>query len=351
VKEKACRLRIEPHALKSPFVFSRHALDRRRRNFSRPDSDGHRYLAGSQALDRPASSSSGGPALRRLRHAADYGLALEFTDVETTDGHVLKTIIATRATNMGAAERTRRMDERLRAKGIKRTGESRGTIILLHGRGGLKENMLTVAQRFIAADFRCIAYDARAHGESGGEFCTFGKKETDDLSRVLDFYEVNLKNRGESLGPVCAFGNSLGASVALQSLNRENRIVAVAAAAPFADLAEVVSHSGRKMVHPRLPQWLLDTSMRVGGWRADFDPFAISPLREVALSDKPLLLAHGTLDTVIPIDHSYRIRETSISTPLIWKEIPTAYHYNILAEGGDDLYQQIIEFFLSSVRS
>lgn len=282
---------------------------------------------------------------------SDFGLELEFADVETTDGHALKTILATRAPAMGPAERTRRMDERLRAKGIKRTGNPRGTIILLHGRGGLKENMLTVAQRFVAADFRCITFDARAHGESGGTFCTFGKKEIDDLSRVLDFYETHLSNNGESLGPVCAFGNSLGATIALLALNREKRIVAAAAAAPFADLTEVVTLSGRKMVHPKLPQWLMDASMRVGGWRADFDPFAISPLPEVALSTTPLLLAHGTLDTVIPIDHSHRIRDTSISTPLIWKEIPTAYHYNILAEGGDELYQQMLEFFVSSVRS
>lgn len=280
---------------------------------------------------------------------ADFGLALEFADVQTTDRKILKTILAHRAAEPGPAERTRRMDERLRAKGIERAENTRGTIVLLHGRGGLKENMLTVAQRFVAADFRCITYDARAHGESGGEFCTFGEKEIDDLSRVLDFYEARLMKRGETLGPVGAFGNSLGASVAILSLHREKRIVSSVAAAPFADLSETVIHSGRKMIHPRLPQWLLEASMHLGGWRAGFDPFAISPLGEIELTDKPLLLAHGTLDEVIPIDHSIRLREAAKCTPLIWKEIPNAYHYNILAEGGDDLYQQMVEFYLATV--
>lgn len=281
---------------------------------------------------------------------SDYGLELKFVDVETSDGIILKTILATRAEEIGVAERTRRMEERLRAKGIARSDTPPGTVVFLHGRGGLKENMLTVAQRFVAADFRCITYDARSHGESGGRFCTFGEKEIGDLSRVLDFYEKKLAENGESLGPVCAFGNSLGGAVAIQSLEREPRIVAAVAAAPFADLTEVVVHSGRKMIHPNLPRWFMGASMHLAGWRAGFDPFSISPLHSAANSEKPLLLAHGTLDEVIPIDHSHRLRDAAKCTPLVWKEIPTAYHYNILAEGGDELYQQMIEFCLASIR-
>ncbi len=282
---------------------------------------------------------------------ADFGLELEFADVETSDGHTLKTILANRAKEPGPAERTRRMAERLRANGVERAEGPRGTIVLLHGRGGLKENMLTVAQYIVAADFRCVTYDARAHGESGGKFCTFGKKEIDDLSRVLDFYETRLRERGDSLGPVGTFGSSLGASVAIQSLHRDERIVSTVAAAPFAELSETVIHSGRKMIHEKLPQWLVEASMHIGGWRADFDPFAISPLKEIGLSQKPLLLAHGTLDEVIPIEHSIRLRQAAKCNPIVWKEIPNAYHYNILAEGGDDLYQQIIEFFLATTRT
>tara|TARA_R110000850_G_scaffold264496_3_gene393598 strand:+ start:3730 stop:4713 length:984 start_codon:yes stop_codon:yes gene_type:complete len=282
-----------------------------------------------------------------LANPADFGLRIEALSVTMKDGVVLETILATRAPNPGRAEKTRRMSSRLERGGITPSPAPRGTIILLHGRGGRKEDMLSIAQRFVAADYRCIVYDARAHGKSQGRFCTFGVHEVIDLTSVLDYYSQHFETEGSTLGPVGAFGNSLGASIVLQSLTSESRIIAAVAVAPFAELPDIVVSSGRRKIHPQIPAWVIHSAMKLGGLRAGFDPFSIAPIQHTAQSATPIFLTHGTLDEVIPIDHSRRLAKATSASTMTWREIHSGYHYNILAEGGDDLYEEMIHFFLT----
>ena len=53
-------------------------------------------------------------------------------------------------------------------------GGTRGTIVVLHGVGDNRGASIGIAQRFTARGFDVIAYDSRAHGESGGAACTYG---------------------------------------------------------------------------------------------------------------------------------------------------------------------------------
>jgi alpha-beta hydrolase superfamily lysophospholipase len=281
-----------------------------------------------------------------LAAPAEFGLELEPIAVKLPDGVVLQTILATRADPMGFAEKTRHMESRLVEAGVIPPSGGRGTIVLLHGRGGLKENMLSVAQRFVAADFRCLVYDARAHGQSGGRFCTFGKKETEDLSFLLSNLESILSARGESAGPFGVFGNSLGAAVILQALSTNPKIEAAVTVAPFAELPEIVIRSSHRTIHPSLPEFLIRGPMKLGGWRAGFDPSSIVPSNAVAGVEVPIYLMHGMKDEVIPPSHSLRILDSLGSKEKVWREIPEGYHSNVLAEGGDDHYQEMIEFFI-----
>lgn len=280
-----------------------------------------------------------------LETPAEYGLALETHEATMADGVVLRSILATRSTAPGSAEKTARMEKRLAAAGVVPQAECRGTVILLHGRGGLKENLLSVAQRFVAARYRCIVYDARAHGTSEGKFCTFGTREKEDLKEMLQFYRVLIKERGEDFGQLCAFGNSLGAAVILQSLEDENGIDVVIASATFADLPPIIERSIDRKFHPLLPDWIRNQAIKRGGRIAGFDPFNIEPIRSVRVSTTPLFLIHGKRDGVIPIDHSRRLFEAA-SVPKHFVEIPDAYHSDVLAKGGDDLYEEIICFCL-----
>lgn len=288
--------------------------------------------------------------LEVISQPSEFGLDLEAFSVVAEDGTSLAALLASPAENPGAADKSRRMADRL---GLPLPGGSdrrRGTVLILHGRSGVKEDMLAVAERFVAGGFRCIVYDARAHGESGGEVCTFGHLERGDFVRVLDESLSRLGSRGEDSGPVCAVGISLGASVILQSLPNEPRLAAVVAVAPFAELPEIVTLAAKRTIHPALPGWLLAGTMKAGGFRAGFDPYAISPIRSLSASQTPVFFAHGSRDEVIPADHSARLHAVAVG-PKILRLVPEGNHGNVLAWGGDELYEEMIRFFLATIGS
>ena len=66
------------------------------------------------------------------------------------------------------------------------SGPRRGTLVYLHGSADNRASGLYAAERFLARGFDALAYDGRAHGESGGDACTYGFFEKRDLARALD---------------------------------------------------------------------------------------------------------------------------------------------------------------------
>lgn len=282
---------------------------------------------------------------------SDYGMVLEKFSALTHDQYHLRGFLVHPEPQPGEATRTRRMRQRMEAAGVAKSGTIRGTVLLLHGRGGKKEDMLTVAQRFVAADFRCVVYDARAHGESGGTICTFGKLERQDVRTVLDQVEGLLTEKGENIGPVVAFGNSLGAAVMLQTIPEEPRILAGVASAPFADMMDVVIHAIGNLSSHRIPQSWRAVLVKTASVRGGFSPQEIVPERSAAAIQIPVFVVHGERDRVIPIQHAERIFKNLPEDSRKWQEIPGAYHHNLLAEGGDDLYEAMIHFYLDAIRA
>ncbi|MEM6278983.1 MAG: alpha/beta fold hydrolase [Verrucomicrobiota bacterium] len=281
-----------------------------------------------------------------LANPARFGLELEDVEFHTHDGLVIQGILATRASQLGEAQTTREMMRRIREHGIEPSGKPRGTIILLHGRGGRKEDMLSVAKRFVAADFRCLVFDARAHGQSGGSFCTFGEQEVTDLESIIRQTRIFLETRQEETRAVGIFGISLGASVAILASEIDGLQDALVAVSPFTSLPEIAHRSGRRMIHRHLPESLSRACLLLGGWRAGFDPFAIIPIEAARELQTPLFVAHGSLDQVVPISHGRNIFAEAKSKSRSWHEVEDGYHGNVLARGGDDLYEEMILFYL-----
>ena len=88
--------------------------------------------------------------------------------------------------------------------------ERRGTVVLLHGLGDSRVSMLARAQFLRRAGYSSLLYDSRAHGESGGEWVTFGALESEDLRSVLRWRRE--QHPGE---PIAVIGTSLGGASAV----------------------------------------------------------------------------------------------------------------------------------------
>ena len=170
----------------------------------------------------------------------------------------------------------------------------RGTVVYLHGVADNRGSALTAAQRFPDRGFAVVAYDSRAHGESGGDFCTYGFNEKRDLRRVLDQIES---------GPVVVIGSSLGAAVGLQAAAEDPRISAVVAAESFCDLKTVATERAPWFFTEGAVRRSFALAERIGNFRVE----EVSPVAAASRIHVPVFLIHGADDRETYPEHSRHI--------------------------------------------
>jgi uncharacterized protein len=93
-------------------------------------------------------------------------------------------------------------------------GETIGTIVLIHGRKGRKEDYLPIAERLCAVGYRCLLLDLPAHGDNTSPVATYGVHEATLPSRLLS---TAAKRFNFDPQPASLFGMSMGGSVAIHS--------------------------------------------------------------------------------------------------------------------------------------
>jgi uncharacterized protein len=211
-------------------------------------------------------------------------------------------------------------DVTLKAWRLRATPPTRGTLIYLHGVADNRMSGTGIGQRFAEQGFDVVAYDSRAHGESGGEACTYGFYEKRDVVRVLDTITVR---------PIVLFGVSLGAAVALQAAALDDRIATVVAVETFSDLRTVARERVPSIVTDRS----FEKSLALAEQRAAFQIHEVSPAAAAAQIRVPVLLIHGAKDRETPPAHSRRVFE-ALRGPKRLVLVPNAGHNESLRGAG-----------------
>ncbi|MHA1819520.1 MAG: alpha/beta hydrolase family protein [Promethearchaeota archaeon] len=83
-------------------------------------------------------------------------------------------------------------------------------VILQHGMGGRRGNMLSFAVNFIKRGFVVAAFDLRGHGDSNG-YNTLGNKESDDILKVIEYLRTKINDNYVNISQIALVGHSLGA--------------------------------------------------------------------------------------------------------------------------------------------
>ena len=209
---------------------------------------------------------------------------------------------------------------RLRGWWFHAPGTKRGTVVSMHGVADNRGSSIGLADHFLAKGFDVVAYDSRAHGESGGDACTYGYYEKKDLSRVLDRLEGK---------PIVLVGTSLGAAVSLQAAADDPRIAVVIAAAVFSDLRTVAGE--------RAPFFAskgnIDEALRLAEQTAKFRVDDVSPLAAAARIHVQVFLLHGERDNETPNAHSHRVF-AALHEPRKLLIVPGAGHGDSLNGGA-----------------
>jgi len=282
-----------------------------------------------------------------LSHPKDHGLRVEPFTTRCSDGYDTPCLMCEPAQQAGAAQKGNKLRAQLREAGVfvAPWGKIRGTLVLLHGHGGRKEDMLPVAERFCAAGFRCVIPDLPGYGDHPARFATFGCHESCLANEVL--HEAARRYHFDA-DPAGLFGISQGGAMALQTAAQgSQRWFAVAELATFASLKDVVDEQAAHYFGPlRMPAEFL--VWELVKWRAGFDVHEVKPITAARRLKLPVFIGHGDADRFIP-PRNARLLWAAIPSP--HKElftVPGGTHGTVLATEAP-VYAKLCGFFLNNV--
>ena len=223
---------------------------------------------------------------------------------------------------------------------------SKGNIILCHGVDSTRVGMLEKARVFHKHGYATLVYDNRARGESGGDRCTMGFREVDDLLAAVNY----LKNRHDLAGSkIMVFGESLGASVALMGAARCPDIVAIAAESPFACLDHALANHFHKALGWGGSLMILPVTwagqMMIGRNVCDIAP--VSEVRNI--SPRPLFLIQDADDRLCPPAETRALLNAAGNPKQLWT-VPGADHIGAIDAESKGFERRVTEFFDQSLR-
>lgn len=277
----------------------------------------------------------------------EFGLHIEpFTGAGDTP-----CLLVTASPHPGIAKKSHILRDELTRRGISLPpwGSRIGTVVLLYGHAGRKEDHLPICERFCAAGFRCLLMDIPGQGDHPQPVGTFGLREGTLVEQVLAGAAGQFGFKGS---PACLFGVSQGGAIALQTAARAPaKWRAVASIATFSSLDLPVLRSAEEMTPPSLhfccPAAAFSVScatrLRAGFWPSD-----IRPVDAAEKLHLPVFIGHGDLDPYIGIDQARRIFAAVPDRRKTFRVVAGADHNHVLSMGSHALYADVCEFFLAA---
>lgn len=279
-----------------------------------------------------------------LEQPAAHGISIErFTALE---GRVPCLLVLPDA-KAGLSPRGEKIRGQLAAGGISLPafGDTVGTLVMMPGRNGGKEDLLPVAERFCAVGFRCLLPDLPSHGESPMNICTFGASEFDGRlpSAVLSEASTRFKFSPQPAG---LWGMSMGGAYVARAASQPganwNALVVVCS---FDSLNSVLNRKIRSWAGPLTPGLSL-AIRRACVLRGGVDPTTVQPVKWAASISAPLLMAHGSQDALIPEAFGKRLFDAYGSPEKRWVSVEGGDHERVLVTDMP-LYAAMAEWYLA----
>lgn len=179
------------------------------------------------------------------------------------------------------------------------------TIVLLHGFGSNRSQVLSVAKMLRDQGFGVLSYDTRAHGQSDGKDIGYGKTEVRDLKAALDWLEAREEVDAARIG---VYGFSLGAYIAILEAASDKRVASmVLTSAPSTIFGLAVDESGGGL------KGLLDGSVRYLAAKVRGLPsYETSGLEAMkGFEGRPLLLIAAEDDEIVTFKRSEELFEAA----------------------------------------
>ncbi len=212
------------------------------------------------------------------------------------------------------------------------TPPSNGVVILV-GHGLADARPAALYAMFADEGYGVLAWDFRAHGESGGEMSTLGYKEALDVEAALDF---SLEQEG--VRHIGAWGGSMGGAAVIKAASERAEIQAVAVDSVYACLEDELV-------------WLVNYDI--------FTPFIryfaerqtglkmreLCPEKQIGqISPRPVLIIHGEADPVIPVTAAERLFKAAGEPRALWTEAGVV-HVGMRGTYPEIYQERVVGFF------
>lgn len=212
------------------------------------------------------------------------------------------------------------------------TPPKKGAVILVaHGFGDQRPEW--VYEMLARKGYGVLAWDARAHGESGGEISTVGYLEILDVKAALDF--ALSQPEVEHVG---GWGGSMGAATLIRAAAEYPEIEALFVDSSFASMEDEFDYLVPYPILNPLAKFLAE--IRTGISLDD-----VSPVNVIArISPRPIYIVHSSADKVAPPDAGQVLYEAAREPKFLWLEegVP---HQQIFLSDPQRYKKRLIGFF------
>jgi len=212
------------------------------------------------------------------------------------------------------------------------TPPRKGVVILLaHGYGDNRPEWIHAL--LAKKGYGVMSWDARAHGESGGEISTIGYLEVLDVRAALDY--VLAQPGVEHIG---AWGGSMGGATLIRAAAEFPEIEALFIDSSFDSLDDEINYLVPYPVINPLAKLIATTETGIS-------PDAVDPLDDIAkISPRPVYIVHGTGDTVAPPDAGRKLYEAAKDPRFLW-EAQNIQHMLIYLDNPRKYQRRLLGFF------
>jgi fermentation-respiration switch protein FrsA (DUF1100 family) len=217
-----------------------------------------------------------------------------------------------------------------------------GAVILMHGVRANRLSMLNRARFLTGAGYSVLLFDFQAHGESSGEYITFGYLESKDAQAAVEFLHQNNQR-----GKIGVIGVSMGGAASLL-------------ATPPLEVDALILES----VYPTIEEAISDRiTMRLGNLgtivtplltfqlkpRLGVGPEELRPIEKVAGMNLPKYFIFGTEDRHTRIDESMRLYAHAANPKEAWA-IEGAGHVDLHQYSRDEYERRVLDFLARYLR-
>lgn len=210
------------------------------------------------------------------------------------------------------------------------------TIILLHGYGGKKSDLLERGEIFRSMGLNVLLLDFRGSGESIGRATSIGFHESEQVLAAYNWVKQKIKSS------IYIFGSSMGAVAALRAVYAHGvEPDGLILECPFGSLLQTTRARFRQLDIPSFP--MAELLVFWGGVQQGFNGFSHNPETYARAVACPTLLFYGSKDPKVSDEETTAIFE-ALQGPKHRVDFPEAAHEDYLLKYRDKWLAEVHYF-------